>query len=132
MNLNDITLLKCSLKDFGEIVKEIGLDIDGKIFNLDTGFDSRSNRKIIWNFGMKPNMPENPRNRNTNKPKKGRPRFFDKKIYAKRFSIERTFGWEDAYRSLVTRYDRKSKNYRGKKLLVYSLINLRHFCGKSQ
>jgi transposase len=113
-------------------VQEIGLDVRGKIFNLDTGFDSKSNRKLVWNFGMTPNIPENPRNRDTSKPKRGRPRRFNKKIYSKRFSVERTFGWEDAYRGLVTRYDRKSMNYRGKKLLAYSLINLRHFCGKSQ
>lgn len=132
VNLNDISLLKCSLVDFRKIVKKVGLDIRGKIFNLDTGFDSRTNRKIIWNFGLKPNIPENPRNRNTSKPKKGRPRYFNSKIYSKRFSVERTFGWEDSYRSLVIRYDIKSSNYRGKKLLAYSLINLRYFCGKSQ
>jgi len=132
VNLNDTTLLKCSLTDFRKIITAIDLDIRGKTFNLDTGFDSKSNRKIIWNFGLKPNMPENPRNRNRLKPKKGRPRYFNGKIYRKRFSTERTFGWEDSYRSLVIRYDRKSSNYRGKKLLAYTLINLRYFCGKSQ
>ena len=76
---------------------------------------------------MKPNIPENPRNRKKDKKKKGRPRYFNKKIYLKRFSVERTFGWEDAYRSLVIRYDRKSSNYKGKKLLAYTLINLRYF-----
>lgn len=108
------------------------MDIRGKIFNLDTGFDSKANRKIVWNFGLKPNMPENTRNRNTSKPKSGRPGHFNQQVYAQRFSAERTFGWEDAYRGLVIRYDRKASNYRGKKLLVYSLINLRYFCGKSQ
>lgn len=132
VNLPDITLPKCSLKDFRKVVKEIGLDIAGKIFNLDTGFDSKSNREIVWNFGLKPDIPENPRNRNTKKPKRGRPRYFNGKIYKERFSAERTFGWEDSYRSSVIRYDRKSGNYRGKKLLAYSLINLRYFCGKSQ
>ena len=81
---------------------------------------------------MIPNILENPRNRNTEKPKKGKPRYFNGKIYKKRFSAERTFGWEDSYRSLVIRYDRKSANYRGKILLAYFLINLRYFCGKSQ
>ena len=81
---------------------------------------------------MIPNIPENQRNRNTEKPKKGRPRYFNGKVYKNRFSAERTFGWEDSYRSLVIRYDRKSANYKGKKLLAYSLINLRYFCGKSQ
>ena len=39
---------------------------------------------------------------------------------------------EDCYRSLVIRYDRKSANYMGRKLLAYTLINLRYFSGKSQ
>lgn len=108
------------------------MDISGVILNLDTGFDSKHNRKIVWNFGMKPNIPENTRNRDTSKPKKGRPRHFDSQIYTKRFSVERTFAWEDAYRSLVIRYDRKASNYRGRKLLAYTLINLRYFCGKSK
>ncbi len=114
VNLNDIALLKCSLADFRKIVKEIDLDIRGKIFNLDMGFDSKFNRKIVWNLGTKPNIPENIRNRDKSKPKKGRPGYFNKKIYDGRFSVERTFGWEDAHRGLVIQYDRKSANYRGK------------------
>ena len=94
------------------------------------GFDSKKNRKAIWNRGMLPNIPENTRRRDTAKPKRGRPRHFSKKSYDKRFAVERTFGWEDKYRSLVTRYDRKQANYRGRKTLVYTLINLRYFCGK--
>lgn len=132
VNVSDITLLKNSLKHLKKTARIIGIDLTGIEFNLDSGFDSKKNRKIIWNARMKPNIFENVRNRNTSKPKKGRPRYYNIKSYKKRFAVERTFAWEDCYRSLVIRYDRKYSNYMGRKTLSYTLINLRHFCGKSQ
>lgn len=132
VNIQDITLLEDSLKHLKRIAKIVGLDLTGVEFNLDSGFDSKRNRKIIWNAKMIPNIPENIRNRSTYQPKQGRPRYYNIKSYKERFTIEKTFAWEDAYRSLVIRYDRKDSNFMGRKLLAYTLINLRHFCGKSQ
>jgi len=132
VNVNDIILLKDSLKHLRKVVKMVGLNLHKTEFNLDSGFDSKKNRKMIWNTKMIPNIAENIRNRNVNKPKKGRPRYFNKQSYKKRFTVEKVFAWEDCYRSLVIRYDRKQTNYMGRKLLAYTLINLRHFCGKSQ
>ena len=130
VNIQDITLLECSLVNLTRVTMAVGIDLTGSIVNGDAGFDSKKNRKAIWNRGMIPNIPENPRRRNTRKPKQGRPRHFNKKSYDQRFAVERTFGWEDKYRSLVVRYDRKQANYRGRKLLAYTLINVRYFCGR--
>lgn len=132
ININDIVLLEDSLRHLKKVARIVELDLTGIELNLDSGFDSKRNRKIIWNAGMIPNIPENIRNRNPNKPKRGRPRYYNIKSYKGRFTIEKTFAWEDAYRSLVIRYDRKYSNYMGRKLLAYTLINLRHFCGRSQ
>ena len=132
VNIQDITLLECSLANLARVTRAVGIDLSGSICNGDAGFDSKKNRKAIWNRGMLPNIPENPRRRDTSRPKQGRPRHFDKKSYNQRFAVERTFGWEDKYRSLITRYDRKQANYRGRKLLAYTLINLRYFCGRLQ
>lgn len=132
MNVNDIVLLCDGLRTVKRMARIVGFDLTGTECNGDAGFDSRKNRKAIWNAGMVPNIPENPRRRDQSKPKQGRPRRFDKKSYAHRFTVERTFAWEDTYRSLVIRYDRKSANYRGRKLLAYTLINLRSFCGKME
>jgi transposase len=132
VNVNDIVLLESSLKHLKKTARIVGIDLTGIEFNLDTGFDSKRNRKIIWNAKMKPNIPENIRNRDASKPKRGRPRHYDIKSYKKRFTVERTFAWEDAYRSMVIRYDRKDSNYFGRKLLAYTLTNLRYFCGRSQ
>ena len=132
VNIQDITLLECSLANLTRVMQTVGIDLAGSVCNGDAGFDSKKNRKAIWNRGMIPNIPENSRRRDTTKPKLGRPRHFNKKSYDQRFTVERTFGWEDKYRSLVVRYDRKQANYRGRKTLAYTLINLRYFCGKSQ
>lgn len=130
MNVNDIVLLCDGLRALKRTARIVGFSLIGTECNGDSGFDSKRNRKAIWNAGMIPNIKENTRRRDPSKPRRGRPRRFDKKSYTHRFTVERTFGWEDKYRSLVIRYDRKAANYRGRKLLAYALINLRSVCGK--
>ena len=131
-NKHDCILLPGSLKLLTKVSRVVGFSLTGLDFDLDSGFDSRANRKQIWDAGMKPNIPENPRNRDQSKLKRGRPRYFNHLSYGKRFGVERTFAWEDAYRSLVIRYDRKAQNFMGRKLLAYAPVNLRYFCGKSK
>ena len=65
-----------------QVAKEVGLDLRGAYVNLDGGFDSRANRKCIFNAGMIPNIKENPRNRK--RPKRGRKRLFNAAIHALR------------------------------------------------
>lgn len=95
--------------------------------SLDGVYDSAKNRKLIFNAGMTPNIPENKRNRK--KAKRGRKRFFDPAIFKERFqTIERLFAWEDKFKRLLLRFERKSKNHFGMKLIAFTMINLRHFC----
>ena len=94
--------------------------------SLDSAYDSKKNRKMIFNSGMVPNIKENPRNRR--KKKRGRKRIFNQAIYEERFrTVERAFAWEDKYKRLFLRFEFKSINHLGMKLLAYTLINLRHF-----
>jgi len=95
--------------------------------NLDGGFDSTYNRKCIFNAGMIPNIKENPRNRKHTK--RGRKRFFNAAIHALRMRVERTFAWEDKFKRLLLRFERIQQRHYGMKLLAYTLINLRKFCG---
>ncbi len=69
------------------------LNLDGSHLNLDGGFDSRRNRKAIFNAGLIPNIKETRANRKT--PKRGRKRFFNPAIHSLRLCVERTFAWED-------------------------------------
>jgi transposase len=103
------------------------LDLRGAYLNLDGGFDSARNRKGIFNAGLIPNILENPRNRK--RTKRGRKRFFNEGIHALRMRVERTFAWEDKFKRLLLRFERIQQRHYGMKLMAYTLINLRGFCG---
>jgi transposase len=98
-NHNDAYELKANLKDAFQHLKDLGLSIAGSFFNADAAFDSREARKICFNHGLIPNIPENQRNRK--KSKRGRKRLFSAEIYKQRFVAERTFAWVDKFLSVV-------------------------------
>jgi hypothetical protein len=127
VNETDMVLLPEGLKALKKVAKEVGLDLRGAYLNLDGGFDSVHNRKCIFNAGMIPNIPENPRNRK--RPKRGRKRHFNAVLHALRLRVERTFAWEDKFKRLLLRFERIQQRHYGMKLMAYTLINLRAFCG---
>jgi IS5 family transposase len=114
-------------KALKQVANEVGVDLRGAYVNLDGGFDSIRNRKCIFNAGMIPNIKENPRHRK--RPKRGRQRFFHEAIHALRVCVERTFAWEDKFKRLLLRFERIQQRHYGMKLMAYTLINLRAFCG---
>jgi transposase len=127
VNEADVVLLPQGLQALKKVAKEIGVDLRGAYLNLDGGFDSARNRKMIFNAGMIPNITENPRNRKTTK--RGRKRLFNAAIHALRAQVERTFAWEDTFKRLLLRFERIQQRHYGMKLMAYTLINLRAFCG---
>jgi hypothetical protein len=127
VNATDMVLLPDGLKALKRVAKEVGVDLRGASLNLDGGFDSQRNRKMIFNAGMIPNIKENPRNRKATK--RGRKRLFNDAIHALRMRVERTFAWEDKFKRLLFRFERLQQRHYGMKLMAYTLINLRRFCG---
>ena len=79
-NETDMVVFPQGLQALQEVAKEVGLALRGAYVNLDGGFDSRVNRKCIFNAGMIPNIKENPRNRK--RTKRGRKRLFNAAIHA--------------------------------------------------
>lgn len=65
------------------IAQQVGPDLNQTIVSLDEVYDSRANRKAIFNRGMIPNIPANPRGRKT--PTWGRKVILDVAIFQKRF-----------------------------------------------
>jgi transposase len=126
VNEADTVLLPAGLKALKRVARLTGLELTGAYLNLDGGFDSKSNRKAIFNAGLIPNIKENPRNRKT--PKRGRKRLFNKAIHALRERVERTFAWEDKFKRLLLRFEHFQRRHYGMKLMAYTLINLRRFC----
>jgi transposase len=127
VNETDMVLFPEGLKALKKVAKEVGLDLRGAYLNLDGGFDSAHNRKCIFNAGMPPNIKENPRNRKHTE--RGRKRLFNAVIHALRMHVERTFAWEDKFKRLLLRFERIQQRHYGMKLMAYTLINLRAFCG---
>jgi transposase len=115
VNEADTVLLPESLKTLKRVAKLMGLDLDKAYLNLDGGFDSKHNRKVIFNAGMIPNIKENPRNRKTTK--RGRKRLFNKAIHALRDRVERTFAWEDKFKRLLMRFEHIQHRHYGMKLM---------------
>ena len=121
-------LSEIAFKPLGEIARRIGINLNDSTMSLDGAYDCRENRKKIFNFGMKPNIPANKRNRK--KAKRGRKPMFSLAIFKERFrTIERIFAWEDKFKRLLLRFERKSINHYAMKIIAYTMINLRHFCG---
>jgi transposase len=126
VNEADTVLLPEGLKGLKRVAKLTGLVLEGAYLNLDGGFDSKANRKAIFNAGMIPNITENPRNRKS--PKRGRKRLFNAAMHALRERVERTFAWEDKFKRLLLRFEHIQQRHYGMKLLAYTLINMRRFC----
>jgi transposase len=126
VNETDMVLLPDSLKALKRVAQKTGVVLTGAYLNLDSGFDSKHNRKLIFNAGMIPNIKENSRNRK--RTKRGRKRLFNAAIHALRTRVDRTFAWEDKFKRLLLRFERIQQRHYGMKLLAYVLINVRNFC----
>jgi hypothetical protein len=51
-------------------------------------------------------------------------------MHALRIRVERTFAWEDKFKRLLLRFEHiQQRHYYGMKVMAYTLINLRAFCG---
>jgi hypothetical protein len=125
-NKNESPLFAAAFASVKKAAKSIGASLTGSVMSLDGVYDSRVNRKMIFNASMIPNIPENKRNR---KKKRGKKKLFNPAIFKERFqTIERLFAWEDKFKRLLLRFERKSENHFGMKLIAYTMINLRHFC----
>jgi transposase len=126
-NHNELPLLVPALSALTDIAKAVGIELRGSIVSFDGVYDSKANRKAIFNRGLIPNIPENRRSRK--KTKRGRARLFEPEIFRERFcTIERVFAWEDKFRRLLLRFERISAVHYALKTLAYTMINLRHFC----
>lgn len=123
-NHHDAFNLKPNLQTAFKSIKRLGISIAGSYLNADSAFDTRDARKVCFNHGVVPNIDENKRNRK--RVKRGRKRLFNKAVYNRRFSSERTFAWIDKFRALRVRDDRKEVNFLGGHHIVFAMINLRH------
>ena len=87
-----------------------GIRLKGVVVNMDKKFDIKALRQFCFRHGLIPNVKENVRNRK--KPKRGRKRKFDEVAYKNRFVCERTWAWYDSFRTLLTRFETSTCNWK--------------------
>jgi hypothetical protein len=127
VNETDMVLLPDGLNALKKVARPVSVDRRDAYVNLDAGLDSTYHRKGIFNAGMIPNITANPRNRK--RTKRGRKRLFNAALHALRTRVDRTFAWEDKCKRRLRRFAHMQQRHFGMKLLAYTLINLREFCG---
>lgn len=127
VNEHDTRLFHESFENLLTITDLLGISLYRSYITLDSGFDSEDNKVIIRYHNLIPLIKPNPRG---TKDREKRYRMYDnfnEDIYKKRYAVERSFAWQDTYRRLVMRYEKKHIFHLGFKYLAYSLINLREF-----
>jgi hypothetical protein len=125
VNEHDSTLFPDSLDGLADFAALISLDLTDSYLTLDSGFDSEYNKWLIQFHGLVPVIKPNRRGTKDEKKINQMYKNFNEKIYKERFTIERTFAWQDTYRKLVTRYEKLEATHTGFKYLAYAVMNLR-------
>ena len=133
VNHHDSVILNESFFGLMETADLWEIDLTGSYLTLDSGFDSEAHRVTIRGQGLMPVIKPIRRSGKSKDFLGNRCEEFERyqDIYKQRFTIERSFAWEDVYRRLVTRYEKLQCTHMGFKYLAYSMINLRWFIGKT-
>lgn len=134
VNVSDMTLFDRSFTYLLEMADDLHWNLLKSFITLDAGFYSDFNHNIIRWAGMIPVVRPNPRGiKNPKKLEQIWNDFFPvEHIYKERYRIERCFAWEDTYRKLAVRYEKRQDTFMGFRYLGYSMINFRWLFGKKR
>ena len=127
VNVHDTCLLPASVRELTKLTARLNIELDGSFLTLDPAFYSNRNHQVIEAAGMLPVIKPNHRNTKDQRIIARREALFAevRPIYRLRFSGERNFAWEDKYRRVVVRYEKKQTNAQGWRDLAASLVNYR-------
>ena len=107
-NRNEAILLKPGLEKLKSMFDKMGLSLVGTVISLDGIYNSKSNRKAIFNRKMRLNINL----RQCDIKRSGRKQCFDEEIYKERFrTIERLFAWEDKFKKVLMRFESISSHF---------------------
>lgn len=121
-NHNDLFNIEVQFEEVVGTLEKAEISVDGLFINADAGFDSQRLRNKCEAKGITVNICPNKRNGNT-----VRDHYFDEKLYAERYVIERTNAWMDSFRSLLNRFDTTITSWKGFNFLAFIVIGLKKF-----
>lgn len=132
VNIHDHRLFDRSFTELLELADFLWLDLHASYLTLDRGFDDEKNKRQIREAGLIPVIKPNLRGLKNREKIEEKLLVFEevREIYAKRYTIERCFAWEDSYRKLVIRYETLQCTFMGFRYLAYAMINFRDVFGK--
>jgi hypothetical protein len=133
VNVHDSKLFYESFSNLLEIADSLELEIKNSHLTLDSGFDNAETKSEIIFRELIPVIKPNPRRmKDREKIQKILEEFESlESIYKERHNIERCFAWEDTYRKLAVRYEKRQDTFMGFRYLAYSMINFRWVFGKN-
>jgi len=125
-NHNDLYDIEKHFCEIIQMLENVGINTDGLFLNADAGFDSVNLRELCFRYGIIPNFCLNKRNGNIS----DRDDYFDDLLYKERTVIEHSFAWLDAFKALLVRYEKTSRNWFNLNLIGFMSIFLRKLTPK--
>ena len=109
------------------MAKRYRIELFGSFCTLDAAFYGEYNHRVIEAAGMVPVIRSNHRKTKDQSIIADREARFAEvqPIHRLRHAVERQFAWEDVYRKLTLRYEKKQVIAYGLRLLAASLVNYR-------
>lgn len=118
-NHNDAFQLEKNFDSMLDTLRESQIPIDGLFLNADAGFDSKEFRDALYKVDIEANIDNNKRNGNNDVA------FKDDLLYQKRFVIERTNAWLDAFKAVLVRFETKKTHWKSLNIMAFCVILLR-------
>ena len=120
-NHHDLFDIESHFQEIVEMADNAEVSLDGLFLNGDAGFDSAELRDICFKHGIIPNFCLNKRNGNIT----DRDEHFDQLLYKQRTVIEHAFAWLDAFKALLVRFEKTTRNWFNLNIIGFAVILLR-------
>ena len=118
-NHNDAYELVENFESMAESLKKSHIPIEGLFLNADAGFDTKAFRDSLYKYDIADNIDKNKRNGQDDD------LFFDNILYRRRFVIERTNAWLDAFKAILVRFETKKSHWKSLNIIAFCVILLR-------
>lgn len=113
---NDLYNIEQIFKEMLEILEQAGISSQGVFLNADPGFDSEEMKTLCEQNEIELNVKPNKRNR---KQEVMEYKYFDDELYKSRTKIEHANAWQDAFKALLVRYEKKISTWMGLHWLAF-------------